>query len=405
MTMSHPPYEIASEIASGVTASTLVEATSAETIVSVLTEASAENRTVVPFGGAHSVVTGHEVGPFDIGLDLRPLSGILSHEPADLVLSVRAGTTIGEIQSILGDGGQALPLDIPYLDTATIGGVVATGFAGPRRLRSGSLRDLLIGCEYARGDGLLARGGGMVVKNVSGFEIPRFLHGSWGALAVITSVNLKVFPQSRADGSLIAKMPDLPTALQRAQAIIANGSTPVDACTLTVSESDMELAVRVLGRQRAVAETLEACGQSLEEARTLQGGESSQFWQDQVERFAEEDEIVGVAFSTRPRLVAELAKALMAALAGCPGLKMLVSPGLGVIRLRWPTSRDSGEWLRNVVRSLDGIESSYVVECAPRELRSVVSPWGAVPAGIDTMRAIKREFDPAHILNRGRLFL
>src|SRR5699024_1400043 len=122
-----------------------------------------------------------------------------SYEPADLTASFHAGTTLAEVNDILGEQGQELPLDMPQADRATIGGLVATGFYGPRRLGSGTLKDLLIGCAYVRGDGLVAKAGGMLVKNVSGFEISRLLHGSWGSLAGLTSINLKVVPKPKAD--------------------------------------------------------------------------------------------------------------------------------------------------------------------------------------------------------------
>ena len=150
----------------------------------------------------------------------------MSWEPADLVLSVRAGTTFAEVQPELGEHGQEIPIDVAYPERATIGGLIATGFAGPRRLRSGSFRDLLIGCEYVRGDGLVANAGGMVVKNVSGFEIPRFLHGSWGALAVLTTVNLKVTPKPRHDGTILA------LSGPRHEAVACGCSTAVSAVAI-----------------------------------------------------------------------------------------------------------------------------------------------------------------------------
>src|SRR5690606_32925866 len=101
-----------------------------------------------------------------VALDLAGTAGIADYVPADLTVSVGAGTRWSDLQAALGAEGQTIPLDVPFANRATVGGVVATAYAGPRRLRDGSLKDLLLGASFVRGDGLAAKAGGMVVKNV-----------------------------------------------------------------------------------------------------------------------------------------------------------------------------------------------------------------------------------------------
>src|SRR5690606_35928916 len=178
----------------GVTPARIERPTTAEAVTEVIRETDASGAWVLPYGGATAMSGANPVDAIPVALDLSGISGVVEYTPADLTISVSAGTRWGELQDVLAAEGQTIPLDIPFPRQATVGGVVATGYAGPRRLRDGTLKDLLLGATYVRGDGLVAKAGGMVVKNVSGFEVPRLLHGSWGSLAVITSVNLKVIP-------------------------------------------------------------------------------------------------------------------------------------------------------------------------------------------------------------------
>lgn len=185
-----------------------------EEIAEILRSASENGTPVVPIGGGTSLHTGNSVVDSFLGVDLGGLTGVREYEPANLTASFMAGTRLEEVTAVLSEYGQELPLDLPQATQGTIGGLVATGFSGPRRLGSGTMKDLLIGCSYVRGDGLVAKAGGMLVKNVSGFEVSRLLHGSWGSLAVLTSVNVKVVPKSRADFTFAQRYSNLPEALE-----------------------------------------------------------------------------------------------------------------------------------------------------------------------------------------------
>ena len=117
---------------------------------------------------------------------------IIEHEAGDLVARVQAGTTIGQLAVALGSAGQQLALDVPA--EATVGGVVATGTAGPRRFRYGTPRDLLIGITVVRADGVVARSGGKVVKNVAGYDLGKLFAGSQGTLGLITEATFRLHP-------------------------------------------------------------------------------------------------------------------------------------------------------------------------------------------------------------------
>jgi len=148
---------------------------------------------VLPVGAR----THWEVGnPPTAGVEVRAPSGIVAYDPAELTVTVGAGTAVGDLAAVLGEAGQECPLD-PRTPAATVGGVVAAGLSGPRRLRYGPLRDRVLEVRFVTADGRLVKGGGPTVKNVTGYDVPRLLVGSLGTIGVITQVTLRCQPRAR----------------------------------------------------------------------------------------------------------------------------------------------------------------------------------------------------------------
>lgn len=140
-------------------------------------------------------------------LNTRDWSGIVSHEPTELVITVRAGTPLAEVAAALAEKGQHLPFDPPHFGVgATIGGVVAAGLAGPARATVGGVRDFVLGAQFIDGKGDWLTFGGQVMKNVAGYDISRSLAGSMGTLGVISHLSLKVLPVAPAEATLVFKL-------------------------------------------------------------------------------------------------------------------------------------------------------------------------------------------------------
>jgi glycolate oxidase FAD binding subunit len=136
-------------------------------------------------------------------LDTRPLAGIVSYEPSELVVTARAGTPLAELEALLAGRGQCLPFEPPHFaQGATVGGMVAAGLAGPARASAGSVRDYVLGATLVNGRGELLTFGGQVMKNVAGYDISRVLAGSMGTLGLIAEVSLKVVPAAPAEATL-----------------------------------------------------------------------------------------------------------------------------------------------------------------------------------------------------------
>ena len=149
---------------------------------------------IVPWGGGTAAAVGTPASRPGLVLDLRRLGQLVEHEPGDLTATVEAGMTMATLQAALRARGQWLSLDPPDPAQATIGGVIATNASGPRRHLYGTARDLLIGVTVVTGDGVVVRGGGKVVKNVAGYDLPKLLVGSHGTLGIIVSVTVKLRP-------------------------------------------------------------------------------------------------------------------------------------------------------------------------------------------------------------------
>ena len=145
--------------------------------------------------------------PAPVMLDCRRYAGVVSYDPSELVVTARCGTSLAELEVLLAEQGQCLPFDPPHFAPGrTVGGMVATGLSGPRRMSAGAVRDFVLGTVLLAADGSVMRFGGEVMKNVAGYDMSRLLCGSLGMLGMIAEVSLKVLPVPRADATLRLEM-------------------------------------------------------------------------------------------------------------------------------------------------------------------------------------------------------
>ena len=182
----------AADAVAGVVPSFVASPSSTAEVSALLREAAAAGLAVVPRGAGTGLAWGAPPSRCDLVVDLRSMDHVVEHEAGDLVARVQAGATIGQLAVAFGSAGQQLALDVPA--EATVGGVVATGTAGPRRFRYGAPRDLLIGITVVRADGVVAQAGGKVVKNVAGYDLGKLFAGSQGTLGVITEAAFRLHP-------------------------------------------------------------------------------------------------------------------------------------------------------------------------------------------------------------------
>src|SRR5690606_16921168 len=188
-------------------------------------------------------------------LDTRAHRGIVSYDPTELVITVRAGTPLTELEAALDEAGQMLPCEPPHFGPgATVGGMIATGLSGPRRPWSGSVRDFVLGTRVITGQGKHLRFGGEVMKNVAGYDLSRLMAGSFGCLGVLTEVSLKVLPKPRLSTGLRLEL-DLERALLK---LAEWGQQPVPISA--ASHDGQALYLRLEGGEGSVNAARERIG-------------------------------------------------------------------------------------------------------------------------------------------------
>lgn len=383
----------------------IVEPSTPREVADLLAEAAGSGLAVSPFGGGTALSLGNPIERYDIAVNTTGLGNILDYEPMDLVLSVQAGATFAKVQAALAEHGQHLPVETPFPDRATIGGMIATARSGPRRLSSGSMRDLLIGMSVAHASGTVTKCGGMVVKNVSGYDMPRLYHGSLGTLGVITSANFKVVPLPRAERTLIGE----PQPFAGASASVArlHGSgLPFVALEIFGSQEDWRVAVRMEGRAGAVASLASSARQHIgPTGNELEDAESRQWWQAYLDDQAADDDDISLRSSVRPRESMRLIESIVQSLNEhqVNRFRLWASPGLGSVSTRWSTDGDAtADVAKSLVAALRRSADHGVITSAPAAVKLGIDVWGAAPETHDVMRQLKREFDPGRVLNPGR---
>ena len=181
---------------------------SVDQVIHEIRQAVQENTAVFPSGGQTSPDFGGNRARAGTTLSSLKLNRVIDYPADDMTITVEAGITLSELQSILAQQNQFLPIDPPQADKATIGGIVATGWTGPRRHQAMRPRDQLIGLAFVSGRGDLVRGGGKVVKNVAGYDFPKLLTGSAGSLGMITELTFKVRPRPESTAVAIVQIND-----------------------------------------------------------------------------------------------------------------------------------------------------------------------------------------------------
>jgi len=166
----------------------------AQEISELVKFAAAENLAIIPTGARSKLGIGMPPERYDLAIDMTRLDRVSSYDPGDLTLSVEPGIPLERLAAILAEHNQFLPLDVPFFERATVGGTLASGVDSPLRHAYGTARDFVLGMEFVTGDGALAKSGGRVVKNVTGYDLHKLMLGAIGSLGVITRVNFKTFP-------------------------------------------------------------------------------------------------------------------------------------------------------------------------------------------------------------------
>jgi glycolate oxidase FAD binding subunit len=371
-----------------------------DSVISIFEEhikqAAASKQTLRIQGGSTKHFYG-EQNAFHAVLDTREYAGVVSYEPSELVVTLRSGTPLAELEQLLSTQGQCLAYEPPHFGAAaTVGGMVAAGLAGPSRANVGSVRDHVLGAKLINGFGEELTFGGQVMKNVAGYDVSRVLAGSMGTLGLITEVSLKVLPTAPAEATLVCHLSqhEALNQLHRwgAQAL------PLNASAWFHNEAKQDvLYVRLRGAVAAVEAAcprmiadVQACGGSAERMDNAQAANDWQACREQSLSFfkAPSSELCLWRLSL-PQTAPVLNLPYATLIEWHGGVRWLWAPASAAAQLR-EAGHQAGGHATLFRRSQTGAANTQVFSELPQVQQRI-------------QRELQKQFDPHGVFNTGRL--
>jgi glycolate oxidase FAD binding subunit len=358
-------------------------------------------RTICLEGCASKRLMAGPVTTADEYISTTGLNRVLQYEPQDLTISVEAGMPWRELTRRLAENRQMIPLDPPFAEYATVGGVVASNSSGPRRRLYGTARDMVIGMAFLTLEGKVVQSGGMVVKNVAGLDMAKLMIGSFGTLAAIVVVNFKVTPIPDVERSFLLPFESAAAAIEARNRILGGVLQPAaldllnPAAGETLGNGAWLLAVRCAGNA-AAAERYERELAPLADGLAFEGERQDNLWRH-IQEFTPgflashlEGAVVRVSCTLKET------QAVMERFEG----PAVARAGSGVCYGYWEKAAAAVPWMTDA--AAHGWKA--VMEFAPEEGKSKVNLWPAAGGDFALMQRVKKLFDPGNVLNRGRLY-
>jgi glycolate oxidase FAD binding subunit len=386
----------------GVPATLVARPGTTDETAEVLRAAAAHGLAVVPRGRGTKLGWGRAPERADLVLDLSRMSAVLDHAAGDLIVKTEAGALLSDVQTTVGSAGQRLSLD-ESVPGSTIGGVLATNLSGPGRLAVGTARDLLLGVTVVRADGVVAKAGGRVVKNVAGYDLGKLVIGSFGTLVVITDAVFRLHPVPAVQRFVTVPFDSAADAARLVQSVVHAQVVPSAVEVEWPADGPGTVGVLLGGTPAGVeartAATLQLLGAGADAAEQPPAGWGVLPWREGPEPG------IGLKLTCALSGLAPVLSAARraAADAGVP-LTLRGSGGAGVLYGSLPGSAPAGSVAAVVTATRAACTEqggSLVVLEAPAAVQDGVDTWGPVPA-IDLMRRVKEQFDPERRLAPGR---
>jgi glycolate oxidase FAD binding subunit len=370
----------------------MIVPSSPEDLAEALATAQSNHQTIQLCGASTKDRMGGAISPADVRISTAKLNRVLQYEPNDLTISVEAGITYRELSRVLAEHRQMVPLDPPFSENATVGGVVATNASGPRRRLYGTARDMVIGMTFATLEGKLIRSGGMVVKNVAGLDMGKLMIGSFGTLAALGVINFRLHPMPAGTRTFVREFVRATEAIAARDKVLKSPLQPA-AVDIVKSAAGYDLMIQAGG---SVA-VLDRYSREFPAARVVEGAEELALWEmvrEFTPRFLKEHENgVVVRISCTLSEVGHVLDTLPA--------PVLARAGSGVCYWCYSQVGD----LRHIEKLYrEGHRGKCVVEFAPHSVRETAELWPEPGSDFAMMKKIKEMFDPQYLLNRGRLY-
>jgi glycolate dehydrogenase FAD-binding subunit len=393
-----------------------------EEIAEVVALAKQHHLTALAHGAGWHMNQGGLPEHIDIVISTQRLTRVLEHEAPDMTCHVEAGITLASLQTQLAEKGQCLSLDPPGKEQITLGGLLATNASGPKRLRYGTARDLVIGLRVVQANGDIARSGGRVVKNVAGYDLNKLYIGSMCTLGIIAEANLKLHPLPAAERTLLLAFTNAEDAMQTVTAILGSQLIPgaielIDAAAasdmtdffgLNLPTNGYTLAVNFEGSiaaiERQVDETrLLARSHGALLGDELEGEAQESFWN------AIREHMQGALTCKIVLQVTQVAAYLRAIAQVCQRHDIeaatVAHAGNGILYVELRPS-DATPRLVTAIAELrllaQEARGSLVVERCPVDLKRSISIWGEPKSDFYMMQRLKQQFDPTGTFVSGR---
>jgi len=367
-------------------------------VAEVMRAAAAHGLTVVPRGRGTKMSWAMPPDSADVLLDVSRLDQVLDHQAGDLIVVCQTGARLSDVQAVVGEAGQRLALE-ETVTGASIGGTLAANTSGARRVATGSARDLLIGITVVRADGVVAKAGGRVVKNVAGYDLGKLMIGSAGTLAVISEATFRLHPVPVTHRWVTAPVADPARAQDLVQSVLHAQAVP-SAIEVEWVDGNGSVSVLLEGREEGVAgrtaTVRSLLGDTSVETVDAPAGGVTYPW-DLRASGDQRHTALKLTFA-----LSGLASVLSSATEA--GVSLRGSAGAGVAYAAIPpgTSADAVKIAVDRLRSACTTHGgSAVVVDAPASVKAEVDVWGPIRA-LDLMRRVKDQFDPDHRLAPGR---
>lgn len=391
-------------------------------LAAAIADAHLSGTAIYPFGGATSLHYGLAAKQPGVGLSLGKVNRVVDYPARDLTVTVEAGMTMQSLSDLLAQEGQRLPIDVPQAELATVGGVVATNWNGPRRLGCGTVRDYVIGISAIDGRGMPFKGGGRVVKNVAGYDFCKLLTGSLGTLGVISQVTFKLRPLTEQFSLMACAVSSTAEAEKLLAALVNSQVTPVAVELLAGPAWDSEPALSTLAKGTAsqrlylvvglegtaaevewMASTLHQQWRELGVAAPITIGDGADLWKKLVEFPVAGESPLVLKASLVPSGVTAFVEAVRTL---DPLCSVQSHAGNGTVIARLATFPKEG-LSRALVGNLQPVAASHhghvsVLANPSGAEMTHQSVWGGIDAPFLLMTSVKKKFDPKNILNPGR---
>ena len=412
--MDWPETSAAGTLGDGRSASATDRPTTVEELCQTVARRVDEGHAIYPRGGATALDFGGIPGKPGVAVDLRGLDRVIDYPAADMTITVEAGITLDGLRSVIADQGQRLAVEAPEPGRATLGGIYATNTSGPRRFGLGRPRDQIIGVKYVDAEGNLIKGGGRVVKNVAGYDLPKLLTGSMGTLGIIAELTLKVRPKPEASSLAWVRFRRLADATQAIERLNTSGTRPVAIELLNApaarragraDELPVEEWVLAVGfEDNAASVAWQVDRLMIELGRTdlvvRQGDDSAGLWSSLVESQAATDGPLTFSANLKPSSLPKFVQGLDPA-----RWEVQAHAGNGIVRGHASGEADLDtlgpevERLRSEARKLGG---SLTLPRCPTAWKDRLKVWGDPRGDWAIAERVKAALDPSGVLNPGR---